>query len=98
MEALVERRTCAVRGSGRWGGSSDRGPLAARGGFAAEAPEEFSIRYRISGFDLRRAGMRARRASIRTCAGLATAMVIAEAIVTVNEVDEARDGDVYVRA
>jgi len=25
-------------------------------------------------------------------------MVIAEAIVTVNEVDEARDGDVYVRA
>ena len=45
-----------------------------------------------------RFAMRARRASIRTCAGLATAMVIAEAIVTVNEVDEARDGDVYVRA
>ena len=42
--------------------------------------------------------MRARRASISTCAGLATATVIAEAIVTVNEVDEARDGDVYVRA
>ena len=102
LEALVERRTYAARGSGKGGGgSSEEGPRKERprgvrvGSDAAER-----ILDTVSDIGVRSStrGVRARRASSRTCAGLATAMVIAEAIVTVNEVDKARDGDVHVRA
>ena len=101
LEALVERRTYAARGSGEGGLVRGRPEeiAAARGSRGSDAAGRILDTVSDIGFrSSTRGDARARRASIRTCAGLATAMVIAEAIVTVNEVDEARDGDVYVRA